>query len=92
MRSRIASAIVDSPITCGQRSTGIWRTQFACDYWKRWLLQRDNQDESHEFGGGSGGRQLQSSYALLALTAAGMIFFAPSRPSWHGMGDDTAAI
>ena len=48
MRSRTASAIVGSAISCGQRSTGIWRTQFACDDWKRWPLQRDNQDERHE--------------------------------------------
>ncbi len=56
MRSRTASATVGSAITFGQRSTGIWRTQFACDDWKRWPLRRDNQDESHEFGGGSGRR------------------------------------
>ena len=70
MRLRTASAIVGSAITFGQRSKAIWRTQFACDDWKRWALQRD----SHE------------------LTAAGRRFFAPSRTSWHGMGDDTAAI
>ena len=74
MRLRTASAIAGSAITFGQRSKAIWRTQFACDLWKRWALQRDNQDESHEFG------------------RAGRRFFAPSRTSWHGMGDDTAAI
>ena len=46
----------------------------------------------HEFGGGSGGRQRKEGVARLELTAAGRRFFSPSCTSWHGMGDDTAAI